>query len=197
MKQTIAVFDFDGTLTHKDTLLEFIKYAYGAKWFYFVFFLFSPLLVLMRFHIYPNWKLKEHIFSFFFKGMEYVKFQSLCEQFAAEIEKFKRETMVDIMKRHITDGHEVYVVSASIEDWIKPWCKNNYVTKVLATKIEIDNNGLITGKFLSKNCYGKEKVNRLLIEGVKKEDFYIYAYGDSEGDKEMGKFADEFYMCQN
>ena len=68
---------------------------------------------------------------------------------------------------------------------------------IFDAEVDKDHNGLITGKFLSKNCYGKEKVNRLLIEGVKKEDFYIYAYGDSEGDKEMGKFADEFYMCQN
>ena len=35
-KRTVAVFDFDGTLTTKDTLLEFIKFSCGTGKFYFV-----------------------------------------------------------------------------------------------------------------------------------------------------------------
>lgn len=47
-KRTVAVFDFDGTLTTKDTLLEFIKFSCGTGKFYFVFLLYIPLLVLME-----------------------------------------------------------------------------------------------------------------------------------------------------
>ena len=58
MKKKLYCFDFDGTLTTSDTLLEFIKYAKGRGRFLMVFLMYSPLLVLMKLHLYPNWKAK-------------------------------------------------------------------------------------------------------------------------------------------
>ena len=48
MKKKIYCFDFDGTLTTSDTLLEFIRYAKGTGRFLMVFLMYSPLLVLMK-----------------------------------------------------------------------------------------------------------------------------------------------------
>ena len=42
--KTIAVFDFDGTITTKDTLLYFILFTRGYWAFMMGFFLYSPLL---------------------------------------------------------------------------------------------------------------------------------------------------------
>ena len=61
MKKKLYCFDFDGTLTTSDTLLEFIKYAKGKGRFLMVFLMYSPLLVLMKLHLYPNWKAKQRI----------------------------------------------------------------------------------------------------------------------------------------
>lgn len=69
MKKKIYCFDFDGTLTTSDTLLEFIKYAKGTSRFLMVFLKYSPLLVLMKLHLYPNWKAKQQIFAHLFAGM--------------------------------------------------------------------------------------------------------------------------------
>ena len=63
MKKKIYCFDFDGTLTTSDTLLEFIKYAKGTGRFLMVFLMYSPLLVLMKLHLFPNWKAKQQIFA--------------------------------------------------------------------------------------------------------------------------------------
>lgn len=41
MKQIVA-FDFDGTITNRDTLLEFIKFAKGKTAFYLGFLLHLP-----------------------------------------------------------------------------------------------------------------------------------------------------------
>lgn len=73
-KETIAVFDFDGTITKKDTLLEFIKFNKGKWYFFFGFILFSPMLLAMKLKIYPNWKVKQHLFSFFYKGIPLEKY---------------------------------------------------------------------------------------------------------------------------
>lgn len=51
--------------------------------------------------------------------------------------------------------------------------------------------GRLTGKFSSKNCFGQENVNRLLEKEPQRDSYYLYAYGDSNGDREMLAFADE------
>ncbi len=188
--RNVAVFDFDGTLTKKDSFLEFIKFACGTWQFYIGFFLYSPVLSLMKLHLYPNWKVKQMIFSYFFKGMEYRRFQEFGRQFANEIESFRREKIIGKLNAHIDNGDTVYVISASIDEWVRPWCEQLGVANVLGTKIEVSSKGNITGKFLTKNCYGQEKVNRLLKEEPSRKDYYLYAYGDSRGDKEMLDFSD-------
>ena len=188
--RTVAVFDFDGTLTTKDTLLEFIKYARGEWRFFCGFLLYSPILLLMKIHLYPNWRAKQRIFSYFFKGMGYGQFQELGRQFADKIETFRREEVIDKLCEHVNNGDTVYVITASIDDWVRPWCEKNKVSGILGTKIEKDANNLITGRFLTKNCYGAEKVNRLTDVEPNRKDYTLFAYGDSRGDKEMLSFAD-------
>lgn len=73
MKQIVA-FDFDGTITNRDTLLEFIKFAKGKTAFYLGFLLHLPWLLAMKCHLYPNWKTKQMIFSYFFKGVNLDEF---------------------------------------------------------------------------------------------------------------------------
>ncbi len=192
----VAVFDFDGTLTRKDTLLEFIKFACGNRRFYTGLLLYSPILVLMKLKFYPNWKAKQKFFSYFFKGMNYEKFKSLGESFVEVVEKIKREDLVIKLQEHIAEGHDVYVISASIEDWVKPWCEKFRIKSVLGTKIEVDESGKITGSFLTKNCYGKEKVCRLIEIEPNRKDYILYAYGDSRGDKEILSFADKYMLVK-
>ena len=55
MKRLYA-FDFDGTLTTADTLLVFIRYACGTWRFVWGFLVHSPLLVLMKLKLYPNYR---------------------------------------------------------------------------------------------------------------------------------------------
>ena len=190
MKRTVAVFDFDGTLTRKDTLLEFIRFSCGNGHFLWGFVLFSPILILMKLHLYPNRKAKEKVFAYFFGGWDYGRFKSRGEEFADVIENFKREEALSLLNQHVKDGAEVFVVSASMEEWVRPWCLRHGVRHVVGTKIEVDGNGIITGNFLSENCYGQEKVNRFLEYEPIRSAYELYAYGDSRGDREMLEFAD-------
>ena len=87
------------------------------------------------------------------------------------------------------------MVSASVEEWVAPWCLNLGVDKVLTTKVEVKE-GRLTGRLLSKNCYGQEKVNRLLEVEPERNSYILHAYGDSRGDKEMLAFADFPVWCK-
>jgi phosphatidylglycerophosphatase C len=196
-KETIAVFDFDGTITQKDTLIEFIRFSKGSWKLGLGFLLFSPLLVAMKLKLYPNWKVKQQLFSYFFSGTSIDKFNDWGTSFRLEIDKILRPKAMKALQLHKENGHKIIVVSASIENWIIPWANKSGIDEILATTIEIDQDGIITGKFLSKNCYGPEKVNRLLERIVHRDDYWIVAYGDSVGDKELLEHADEgFYKFE-
>jgi phosphatidylglycerophosphatase C len=193
-KETIAVFDFDGTITHKDTLLVFIKFSKGICSFIFGIMLFSPLIVAMKLRLYPNWKVKQRLFSFFFKGDSLEKFNDFGNRFNSEINKIIRPKALETLKLHKIKGDRIIIISASIDNWIKPWAEKVGTDIVIGTKIETNKNGLLTGNFLSKNCYGQEKVNRLLEMFPNRNDYELIVYGDSRGDKELIELSDKgFY----
>ena len=183
----IYAFDFDGTLTTRDTLLEFIRYACGCKVFLWGFLLHAHLLVLMKLGLYPNWKAKQLIFSYFFKGLDLGAFNSLCQQFAADNRQLLRPKGLQRLRQAQAEGAEVLIVSASIDNWVQPFFPQ---VKVLGTQLEIQD-GRLTGRFLTSNCYGQEKVSRILALHPHRQEYKLIAFGDSRGDKELLAFADE------
>ena len=194
MKKKIYCFDFDGTLTTSDTLLEFIKYAKGTSRFLMVFLMYSPLLVLMKLHLYPNWKAKQQIFAHLFAGMRIEKFDALCRGFAEENQHLLRPKGITLMHEALVAGAQVFIVSASIDNWVRPFfdIRNLKGVQVLGTQIEVED-GKLTGRFKSNNCYGKEKVHRIteVLKSLERSEYEIEAFGDSRGDKEMLAFADK------
>lgn len=194
MKKKIYCFDFDGTLTTSDTLLEFIKYAKGRGRFLMVFLMYSPLLVMMKLHLYPNWKAKQQIFAHLFAGMRIEKFDALCRGFAEENQHLLRPKGITLMHEALVAGAQVFIVSASIDNWVRPFfeIRNLKGVQVLGTQIEVED-GKLTGNFKSNNCYGKEKVHRIaeVLKSFERSEYEIEAFGDSRGDKEMLAFADK------
>lgn len=194
MKKKIYCFDFDGTLTTSDTLLEFIKYAKGRGCFLMVFLMYSPLLVLMKLHLYPNWKAKQQIFAHLFAGMRIEKFDALCRGFAEENQHLLRPKGITLVHEALVAGAQVFIVSASIDNWVRPFfdIRNLKGVQVLGTQIEVED-GKLTGRFKSNNCYGKEKVHRIaeVLKSFERSEYEIEAFGDSRGDKEMLAFADK------
>lgn len=194
MKKKIYCFDFDGTLTTSDTLLEFIKYAKGRGRFLMVFLMYSPLLVLMKLHLYPNWKAKQQIFAHLFAGMRIEKFDALCRGFAEESQHLLRPKGITLMHEALVAGAQVFIVSASIDNWVRPFfdIRNLKGVQVLGTQIEVED-GKLTGRFKSNNCYGKEKVHHIAeaLKSFERSEYEIEAFGDSRGDKEMLAFADK------
>lgn len=190
----IVVFDFDGTLTNRDTLIELLAFARGKAYLIFALLLFLPLLVLMKLHWADNGRTKERLFGFYFKGMTLESFNDLCQRFVKERGLgLHRQTTWKALNDALRAGDEVAVVSASIDNWVAPFFRGMPV-KVIGTQVTVKDSRL-TGRFNTSNCYGAEKVRRLeeaLPElRQKREDFYVVAYGDSRGDREMLAYADE------
>ena len=191
MKPTVVVFDFDGTITTKDTLLKFIRFSKGNLIFLYGFLLHFPILIAFKLKIYPNWKVKQKLFSFFFKGMELKDFNRLCEEFCRYSSEIIRSEALKAIQRHSNAGDLLVIISASIDNWVRPFAEQLMIPIVLCTEIEVNSEGYLTGHFSTPNCYGREKVKRFLKVFPQRANYYLIVYGDSSGDEDLMNFADE------
>jgi HAD superfamily phosphoserine phosphatase-like hydrolase len=108
-----------------------------------------------------------------------------------ELPKIIREVALEQIEWHKQRGDTIVVVSASIDSWLKGWCEAQHID-LIATKLEAKD-GRISGRFITKNCSGSEKVRRI-EERYNLSDFEcVFAYGDSPGDKPMLAVADVRY----
>jgi phosphatidylglycerophosphatase C len=192
LSQHLALFDFDGTITRKDTFVEIIRYKFGTLRLLTGMAVVSPVLVMYKLKLIKNWRAKEIMFGHFFKGMTVDEFKKTGEAFAREaLPKLIRPSAIAKIKEHQVAGHDMYIVTASAAGWIKPW-SDQFGFKILATTWEISN-GVITGKIKGRNCYGPEKKVKILENIVLPDYDSIAVYGDTSGDREMLTLATHQY----
>ncbi|CAN5571030.1 HAD-IB family hydrolase [soil metagenome] len=181
---TLALFDFDGTITNKDSLLHFTGFANGKTALYAGVIMLSPIMILNKAGFISAQYTKNRFLRFFFRNWNTDEFKQLCKNYAAtELKNIIRENAIEKINWHKQQGHRVVIVSASPENYIQPWCEASGIeciaTKLLATHQSLK--GVIDGL----NCNAEEKKKR--IEAVINIADYeeIYGYGDTKGDKAM------------
>ncbi len=82
---TLVFMDFDGTITKKDTFIEFIKYHKPSFVFYSGFLILLPVLIAFKLRLIPNWKAKEYVFSYFFNVLDETMLLKSGNKFAKEV----------------------------------------------------------------------------------------------------------------
>ena len=180
----IAFFDFDGTITTKDTMFELIRHQKGTARFFAGFLLNIPVFALLKLKLIPNQRAKEKLLGHFFKGTPVKSFQSGCDLFIRDgLQKLIRAGATAEIKKLKDSGFEVVVVSASAENWIKKWADDTGVG-LIATRLDAKDERL-TGKIKGQNCNGEEKALRIALAYDLSQFDEIYCYGDSSGDKAM------------
>lgn len=193
-REEVLLFDFDGTLTRRDTLPGFIRHVRGTGALLLALLRLSPQLVLMKLRLADNGRVKERLFSHCFGGMDVNYFNLLCRRFADDSRTgLLRADAVSALERGLAGGARVMVVTASVDSWVAPFFTGGRRPEIVGTRAEVKG-GRLTGRFLTPNCHGAEKVRRIkeLLAGPRPH-YYITAYGDSRGDKEMLDYADEGY----
>ncbi len=192
MSKKIAFFDFDGTITTDDSLLKFIRFVVGDSKFIIGLIFLSPILIAYKLKLIPNYKAKQKMLSWFFKGYNTQEFLEVANKYSLHhIDNIIRQKAMQKIQWHQQQGDEIVIVSASIKCWLQPWCDKQGID-LIATELEF-RNGKVSGLLKTKNCYGKEKVKRIKEKYNISTFDCIYAYGDSRGDKEMLELANEKY----
>lgn len=185
----LYLFDFDGTLTYKDTMFLFLKFYDPAK--YSIQFLkHIPLFALLKFKLADAEAVKKSFISSILKGQSMYQIEKKAQQFFDEnYPSLFRENALDFIKNIDTQNTECYIVSASLDIWVKPFAEK-FNMKLLSTQAEFKDD-IFTGNFTGKNCNKEEKVKRIKLEIGNRKFDKIIAFGDTSGDKAMFKFANE------
>jgi phosphatidylglycerophosphatase C len=187
----IAVFDFDGTITNTDTFLDFVIWVHGRYNVYKTYLINIKYILLYKLGFASNDIPKERIFKKLFAGMSVSCYEGHIQSYVNDrLPKLIRPGAFNCINNLSSSNIEMIIISASIIDWIQPWATNLKFKKVIATEL-VKNDGTLTGEFLTACPYGLLKLEMLNKSGYIKDLYYIKAYGDSLGDREMLLNADE------
>lgn len=193
-RQTIAAFDFDGTITTRDTLPALIIFHFGVIRFLIGMIVCAPVLVGYVLGFIKNDIAKRKVFRHFFAGLSSSDFEKICNRFAdARIESMVRPEARDRIAWHREQRHRLVIVTASLETWVAPWALKHGFEKVIGTQPEIKNN-VLTGNFSTPNCYGEEKKRRLYALYPERNSYELFAYGNGRGDMALLQSADRAYF---
>lgn len=192
-KPVVAAFDFDGTLTYKDSLLPFLCYGNNPVHIYAK--VGKQLPKLMRFvcGFSTRKEAKEAILTCI-KDMPYDRLCRKGIKFSeGPLNKLLNPKALHRLKWHQNQGHRCVLVSANLELYLLPWAKKMGFHDVLTSECHVSESGHFTGILKGANCWGPEKAERLMQLLGPRDQYILYAYGDSKGDKEMLDLAD--YPC--
>jgi HAD superfamily hydrolase (TIGR01490 family) len=188
----LVLFDFDGTITTQDSLKKFILSYHSFPKVITGLIILSPILIGYLLKIVSNNAAKEILMQWFFKHESLETFTATCDRFAREeIPKILRKEALNLINQHKANEDTVVVVTASPENWVGPWCRQQNI-QCIGTRLSLRKSRL-TGKFEGENCYGPEKAIRIKALFNLKEFSEIIAYGDSRGDKEMFELSTKYY----
>ena len=149
-------FDFDGTLTHKDTMFLYLKF-YDATKYRIQFVKHIPLFILLKLKLADAEKVKKSFIASILKGERKTEIEKKSELFFQEFyPELFLENALEFIKNIDRENTECYIVSASLDIWVAPFAKE-FQMKLLSTRAEFKNDKF-TGNFIGKNCNGAEAV---------------------------------------
>jgi phosphatidylglycerophosphatase C len=154
-----ALYDFDGTITSKDTtvllLVALLKLRpwrfFGLIWFLFRMFVASDNVSKQGY--------KNKAIGYLIKGLSGMRLSVALKDFKNKVKFLYRPSVLNSIDQAIQDGCTVLIVTASPSFAISD-CVSDLPVEVLGTEFEKKEN-IYTGLLKSENCYGKEKVNRI------------------------------------
>lgn len=190
---TVAAFDFDATLTTRDTVVPFLRRFTSPTRF-------ATSLAPHTLRLLPiaarrdRDRLRELATRLVFSGRAFAEIEHEATTYGATIfDRWLRPDTTARLRWHLRQDHRVVIVSASYEPYIRVVTRWLGGGDVVATQLEVVD-GRCTGELDGANCRGPEKVRRLEAwmgaEGLDRRSVTLFAYGDSAGDRELLAAAD-------
>jgi len=189
----VVAFDFDGTLTVRDSYTAFLKWRTpGSAWVLGGLKL-IPAAVSYLFHR-DRGRIKAAATRVYLAGVSRERLEADARRFAElHSRSLLRPDAMIAWKRWRKERVRLVIVTASPEIVVAPFARGLGADDLLGTHLAFDERDRVTGAFASPNCRGPEKVVRL--RAAFGDDVRIRAaYGDTGGDTEMLAAAEEPYF---
>lgn len=183
----IAAFDFDGTLVRGDSLTRYLSRLLGRDRFASALTRASPAM-LAGYRSAGRDAAKAALLRQAVRGVDQARAREVGEEFALHLVRRVRPSMRDRLSWHSNQRHSLVLVSASLDLYLDPFGRIEGFDSVIATSLEVDDDGLFTGRLQGANVRAAQKAI-LLTEMIGEQEVTLWAYGDSRGDHEMLQMA--------
>jgi phosphatidylglycerophosphatase C len=187
----VAAFDFDGTISERDTLTPFLAMVCGRTRLYGSVARRSPAMAATFVGLRDRDGEKERLLTTLLRGRSAGEIRATGARYAEQLlqqRPFRLDTL-DRLAWHRSEGHDVVIVSASLDVYLEPIAAGLGVEHVIATRLAEGPDGRLTGRLEGPNVRGPEKASRLRA-WLGDETAELWAYGDSAGDRELLAMAD-------
>lgn len=187
----VAAFDFDGTISRRDTLAPFLARVAGTPALLRAMVRGAPRLAAVTLGRAGRDAEKERVIGRLLGGRTAASVRAAGASYADHLwarHRFRTEA-IERLRWHREQGHETVIVSASLDAYLRPLAPRLGVDHVISCSLAIDDAGLVTGRLVGGNVRGPEKVRRLR-DWLGNAPVELWAYGDSSGDDEMLAIAD-------
>jgi len=181
---SLALFDFDGTITSSDTWTPFMRFATPPARLVAGQILLAPVFVGYRTGLMSAAAARTYAARVAFRGLESSMLRRRGLEYATtHLPRTVRPAAIDRIEWHRSQGHAVVVVSAALDVYLQPWC-DRLGLDCICTTLE-ERGGRLTGRLIAGDCSGAEKARRIRERYPVETGAHVYAYGDTIDDREM------------
>jgi HAD superfamily hydrolase (TIGR01490 family) len=190
----VAAFDFDGTLSTRDNFVPFLRRVAGTAATARAFATGAARATKAGRSHWSRNAIKAEVLDQLLGGRDAADLEDTARAFAGDVVAgHLRAEAVELADWHRTQGHRLVIVSASLAVYLRPIAEHLRFDAVLATELEVGDAGRLTGRMDGENVRGPEKARRLdawIADTRPGATPFVWAYGDSSGDKELWARAD-------
>lgn len=180
----LALFDFDHTVTTGDSYARFLRRVATpaqlarARWSV------GPWLLAYRAGLIPAQAMRARVTSLVFRGRDREEIAAHGEPFARQcLPPMLRPEMMARIDWHHRQGHQLVLVSASLDSYLQPWCRQHGL-ELICNRLAADDRDRLTGHYEDGDC-GPRKAARITARYDLSGYDRIHAYGDSREDRAM------------
>jgi HAD superfamily hydrolase (TIGR01490 family) len=180
----LALFDFDGTITVRETMAAFMYRAVPARRRAWGRLLLAPWVVGYRCGMVSGVAVRSAVVRVGFAGVARDAVEAHGAAFAADaLPALLRPEAMARIRWHQQQGDTVAVVSGGLDAYLAPWCRAHDLALVCSSLEHRD--GRLTGRYLGAQCVGEEKARRVREHYDLAAYGRVYAYGDTHEDLAM------------
>jgi len=196
--RALALFDFDGTISQRDTLLAFLRHTHSTAGCLTRLAIVSPVLAAHAAGVSSAATAKATLLRAFYGGWHRDDLNAHGRRFAADLAADTKKLHAAVLERfthHVNRGDEVCIVSASPAVWVRPFA-HALGAQAICTELEYDHAQLFTGRLLGPNVNGGAKAAAIEARYNLAAYARVVAYGNSRDDLPMLRLAHEAYLVR-